>query len=166
MGDANGVGPELILKAYTQGDLGGDFLVIGDYDILDYCRSLLQIDVTLRRITGASAGKETGINVLDLGLLKREDLQIGRVSKIAGQAAYSYVEKAVALALASEINAFFEGGVNVTLGLKLIRTSVDHGTAFDISYKGIASTSSLVAAFKFASRLAGEKESSEPGKKA
>ena len=44
--------------------------------------------------------------------------------------------------------------VNVTLGLPIIRTSVDHGTAFDIAGKGIASESSLVAALDCASRLA------------
>lgn len=49
----------------------------------------------------------------------------------------------------------FEGGVNVTLGLPIIRTSVDHGTAFDIAWQGIASTRSLVAAFDFALRMAG-----------
>ena len=50
----------------------------------------------------------------------------------------------------------FEGGVNVTLGLPIIRTSVDHGTAFDIAWKGTASTRSLVAAFEFAARLSGQ----------
>jgi 4-hydroxythreonine-4-phosphate dehydrogenase len=49
----------------------------------------------------------------------------------------------------------FEGGVNIALGLPIIRTSVDHGTAFDIAWKGIASTRSLVQAFHFAARLAG-----------
>ena len=39
----------------------------------------------------------------------------------------------------------FEGGVNVALGLPIIRTSVDHGTAFDIAWKGIAKTANLVA---------------------
>ncbi|HEY2013737.1 MAG TPA: 4-hydroxythreonine-4-phosphate dehydrogenase PdxA [Bryobacteraceae bacterium] len=48
----------------------------------------------------------------------------------------------------------FEGGVNVTLGLPIIRTSVDHGTAFDIAGKGVASTVSLVKALEFAARLA------------
>ena len=48
----------------------------------------------------------------------------------------------------------FEGGVNVTLGLPIIRTSVDHGTAFDIAGQGIASTASLVQALAFAVRLA------------
>ncbi len=44
--------------------------------------------------------------------------------------------------------------VNVTLGLPIIRTSVDHGTAFDIAGKGIASEGSLVAALNCASQLA------------
>lgn len=48
----------------------------------------------------------------------------------------------------------FEGGVNVTLGLPIIRTSVDHGTAFDIAGQGVASTASLVHALAFAVRLA------------
>jgi 4-hydroxythreonine-4-phosphate dehydrogenase len=48
----------------------------------------------------------------------------------------------------------FEGGVNIALGLPIIRTSVDHGTAFDIAWQGLASTRSLVQAFQFARRLA------------
>jgi 4-hydroxythreonine-4-phosphate dehydrogenase len=47
----------------------------------------------------------------------------------------------------------FERGVNVTLGLPIVRTSVDHGTAFDIAWKGIASTTSLVSAFRLAVKL-------------
>lgn len=48
----------------------------------------------------------------------------------------------------------FGASVNVTLGLPLIRTSVDHGTAFDIAGKGIADASSMKAAIKLAARLA------------
>ena len=44
----------------------------------------------------------------------------------------------------------FSDGVNTTLGLPIIRTSVDHGTAYDIAWKGIADPSSLVAAIKMA----------------
>jgi 4-hydroxythreonine-4-phosphate dehydrogenase len=46
-----------------------------------------------------------------------------------------------------------EQGVNVTLGLPLIRTSPDHGTAFDIAGQGIADASSLIAAIKMAKNL-------------
>ena len=45
-------------------------------------------------------------------------------------------------------------GVNITLGLPIIRTSVDHGTAFDIAGQGIANERSLVEAIEYAERLA------------
>lgn len=48
-----------------------------------------------------------------------------------------------------------EKGVNVTLGLPLVRTSPDHGTAFDIAGKGLADASSLVEAVRMARQLAG-----------
>ena len=48
-----------------------------------------------------------------------------------------------------------EQGVNVTLGLPLVRTSPDHGTAFDIAGKDKADASSLVAAIRMARRLVG-----------
>ena len=49
----------------------------------------------------------------------------------------------------------FGSAVNVTLGLPLIRTSVDHGTAIDIAGKGTADASSMTAAIKLAGELAG-----------
>ena len=47
----------------------------------------------------------------------------------------------------------FDDGVNVTLGLPFIRTSPDHGTAFDIAGKGVARPDSLIAALRLADRL-------------
>lgn len=49
-------------------------------------------------------------------------------------------------------------GVNLTLGLPFIRTSVDHGTAFDIVGKGVADPSSMLAAIALADRLASQNE--------
>ena len=48
----------------------------------------------------------------------------------------------------------FWGGVNVTLGLPIIRTSPDHGTGFDIAGRGIARPDSLIAAVRIAGRMA------------
>ena len=48
----------------------------------------------------------------------------------------------------------FDQGVNVTLGLPIIRTSPDHGTAFDIAGQGVADPSSLLAAIDMASEMA------------
>ena len=312
MGDASGIGPELVLKAFVEGSLEGDFVVIGDYEILEYCNDSLDIGAPLHRIESLSQYRLGKLNVYDLGLMDKSTLSIGQVSKTSGYAAYRYVEKATHMALegllgaivtlpmnkeatrlsfpdftghteliakisgqenytmmlasdklivthvsthvsmgeaidavkkervldvikltheslssfmekpriavaglnphAGENGAFgreeieeilpailaaqedgmdvvgpippdtvfikavkqeydavvclyhdqghipmklldFDSGVNVTLGLKVIRTSVDHGTAFDIAYKGIASRQSLVSAYNFARRL-------------
>ncbi|MFS4437736.1 4-hydroxythreonine-4-phosphate dehydrogenase PdxA [Paracoccaceae bacterium GXU_MW_L88] len=48
----------------------------------------------------------------------------------------------------------FAGGVNVTLGLPITRTSPDHGTAYDIAGQGVADAQSLIAALKMAAELA------------
>jgi 4-hydroxythreonine-4-phosphate dehydrogenase len=49
-------------------------------------------------------------------------------------------------------------GVNITLGLPIIRTSVDHGTAFDIAGKGIANEESLIEAIDYADKLAAKRQ--------
>ena len=48
----------------------------------------------------------------------------------------------------------FDTGVNITLGLPIIRTSVDHGTAFDIAWRGLADPTSLYSAIRVAADLA------------
>ena len=50
--------------------------------------------------------------------------------------------------------AAFGRAVNVTLGLPIVRTSVDHGTAFDIAGRGVADPSSLIEAVRLAAKLA------------
>lgn len=54
----------------------------------------------------------------------------------------------------------FDRAVNVTLGLPFIRTSPDHGTAFDIAGRGIANPSSMLAAIEYASRAVAGREKS------
>jgi 4-phospho-D-threonate 3-dehydrogenase / 4-phospho-D-erythronate 3-dehydrogenase len=53
--------------------------------------------------------------------------------------------------------AAFGRAVNVTLGLPIIRTSVDHGTAFDIAGQGVADAGSMIEAVKLAARLAAQR---------
>jgi 4-hydroxythreonine-4-phosphate dehydrogenase len=312
MGDPSGVGPELILKAFREGGLAGEFAVAGDLAILRACDEALHFGVPLRKMTGPGDIQPGCVNVLDLGILSGADVEIGKVSRASGNAALHYVAAATQLALdgtcdavvtlpvnkeaarlsdpdfsghteliagmcgtkrfammlaserltvvhvsthvslaeavrqvraervyevirlavetlsrfikapriavaglnphAGEHGAFgseeereilpaiqraradgidvsgpeapdtvflrasrggfdavvcmyhdqghiplklldFEAGVNVTLGLPIVRTSVDHGTAFDIAWKGIASTRSLIAAVRYAGRL-------------
>jgi 4-hydroxythreonine-4-phosphate dehydrogenase len=50
----------------------------------------------------------------------------------------------------------FDGGVNITLGLPILRTSVDHGTAFNIAWQGKARIHSFLEALRYARQLRGE----------
>src|SRR5204863_928715 len=53
----------------------------------------------------------------------------------------------------------FDDGVNITLGLAIVRTSVDHGTAFDIAWQGKARPTSMFKAMESAVRLSAAKRS-------
>lgn len=315
MGDASGVGPEILLKAFRAGELRHKVVAFGDLEILEHCNARLGYGVPLRKV-GAPADFQQGfLNVRDLGLLGTGDLRIGGISAASGAAAREYVIAATRAALNRETAAVvtlpmnkeatqlsdpgftghteliaslcgvqdatimlaserlivthvsthvsmrkaielvkrervekiieataravatlkpnariavaglnphagenglfgreeieeiqpavewarsqglpvegpfppdtvfylaverkrfdavvcmyhdqghiplklldFEGGVNVALGLPIVRTSVDHGTAFDIAWQGVASTKSLVAALEMAAKLAG-----------
>ncbi len=52
----------------------------------------------------------------------------------------------------------FEDGVNVTLGLPIVRTSVDHGTAYDIAGQGIGNIDSLKSAVRLAHFMAANRQ--------
>ncbi|MDP6088325.1 MAG: 4-hydroxythreonine-4-phosphate dehydrogenase PdxA, partial [Nitrospinota bacterium] len=53
----------------------------------------------------------------------------------------------------------FDEAVNVTLGLPIVRTSVDHGTAFDIAGQGIADEANMLQAIRLGAKLAGKRQS-------
>ena len=53
----------------------------------------------------------------------------------------------------------FWSGVNVTLGLPVVRTSPDHGVGFDIAGRGLARPDSLIAAIRMAADIAGRRAS-------
>lgn len=105
MGDPNGIGPELILRAHKHNQLAADYLVIGDYDVLDYCNRRLDIGVHLQRTDKPQPESTGSLYILDQRLFTAEDLTIGRISKPAGAAAREYVRRATALALERKIDA-------------------------------------------------------------
>ena len=315
MGDAAGVGPEILLRAFRAGELRREVVVFGDLAVLELCNRRLNLGVALRGAASPADRAPGRLNVVDLGILDPAGLRIGEVNAKSGAAAREYVVAATRAALAGEIAAIvtlpmnkeatrltdpdftghteligalcgapdvtimlaaeelvvthvsthvslkeaigrvrqprlrriieltceaaarlfarprvavaglnphagenglfgdeeireirpavewargrglpvegpfapdtlfylavrrklfdavvcmyhdqghvplklldFEGGVNITLGLPIVRTSVDHGTAFDIAWQGTASARSLVNALEFAARLAG-----------
>jgi 4-hydroxythreonine-4-phosphate dehydrogenase len=60
----------------------------------------------------------------------------------------------------------FGRAVNVTLGLPILRTSVDHGTAFDIAGRGVADSGSMVEAIRLATELVGNVRGERRGERA
>ena len=57
----------------------------------------------------------------------------------------------------------FETGVNYTAGLPIVRTSPDHGTAYDIAYTGKANPSSMVQSFRLAKKITTNRNNHKAG---
>lgn len=112
MGDSSGVGPEIILHAFMKQELPPDFIVIGDWSAMSLCNRLLNYDAPLRRIREPAERKPDVVNVLDLALLPEQEIKIGKLSKLSGQAALKYVERAAQLALRTEIEALVTMPIN------------------------------------------------------
>ncbi|HEX2546983.1 MAG TPA: 4-hydroxythreonine-4-phosphate dehydrogenase PdxA [Ramlibacter sp.] len=115
MGDASGVGPEVVVKTLSRRALSAKCrpLVIGDTQRLELANELVKGDVKVRSIAEASQARyEPGtIDCIDLGLIPA-DLPFGRISPIAGDAAFQYIKRAAALAQAGEIDAICTAPLN------------------------------------------------------
>jgi 4-phospho-D-threonate 3-dehydrogenase / 4-phospho-D-erythronate 3-dehydrogenase len=115
MGDAAGVGPEVIAKALAHADVYAHCrpIVIGDADRLEEAVALCRLALKVARVASPAAGTyEPGVvDCMDLGLVPR-GLAFGKLSEAAGEAAYRYVEKATALAVAGEVDAICTAPLN------------------------------------------------------
>lgn len=115
LGDAAGVGPEIIAKALAEQEVYDICrpVVIGDLGIMKRAVAIVGQDLTCRAIDDVlTGGQEFGqIDVIDLGNLPA-DLPFAQVDPRAGKAAYTYVETAVNLALAGKIAAIATAPLN------------------------------------------------------
>jgi 4-hydroxythreonine-4-phosphate dehydrogenase len=105
MGDPAGVGPELILKAFLDGSVSSGFFVVGDLDVLAACNEALRLGVPLRVAADHRDLQSRHVNVLDAGIITRDDVTPGTMSRRCGEAAKTYVQTAVRMALAGSANA-------------------------------------------------------------
>ncbi|CAG9200261.1 D-threonate 4-phosphate dehydrogenase [Paraburkholderia tropica] len=115
MGDAAGVGPEVVVKSLTHAQVYEQCrpLVIGDARRLEHAIVICKLDMDVRRIADPSEARyERGtIDVIDLELIP-EDLPFGELSPLAGDAAYRYIARAVELAQAKQIDAICTAPLN------------------------------------------------------
>lgn len=115
MGDAAGIGPEIIVKALMQKKSSGtaNLLVIGDAQIIQRAQMITGSEwpLMVRSSIEECEFLEETIECMDLHLLS-SNLPFGQISAEAGNAAYHYVKKAVELAKAGKINAICTAPLN------------------------------------------------------
>lgn len=115
MGDAAGVGPEIVVAAALDESVRRlcRLIVIGDAARLAAAASILGVDIEIVRVDGtddiaAGAGR---LHVIDLALIP-DDLPWGKLSPVAGDAAFQYVRRASEMALTGEVNAICTAPLN------------------------------------------------------
>ncbi|MGO4303860.1 4-hydroxythreonine-4-phosphate dehydrogenase PdxA [Cupriavidus sp. RAF12] len=115
MGDATGIGPEVIVKSLAHETVYAQCrpLVIGDARRLEHAGKLVQSALKVRAIQSPDEARfEPGtIDCIDLGLIP-EDLPFGKLSAVAGDAAFRYIERAVALTREEKIDAICTAPLN------------------------------------------------------
>ena len=112
LGDPAGVGPEIVLKAFREGTVAGDFVVVGDLDVIEACDDALGLGLPIRSASSAADVRPGWVNVVDAGAIRRADFTPGLVSRACGVAARSYVETGVRLALQGSVEALVTLPVN------------------------------------------------------
>jgi 4-hydroxythreonine-4-phosphate dehydrogenase len=115
MGDAAGIGPEVIVRALLDPECAGrsNCVVVGDAARLRRAAELVGLQPDIVTVTDVSECEFVPgrINVIDLGLIP-EDLPFGALSAVAGDAAYHYVRVASELAMAHEVQAICTAPLN------------------------------------------------------
>lgn len=105
MGDSSGIGPEVLLKAFLEGRVEHPIVTFGDLEALACYNDQLKYGVAFRRISRPAEYREGALNVIDLAVMRREDVTVGKLNRKSGQAAREYVVAATRAALAGEIAA-------------------------------------------------------------
>ncbi|TCN26535.1 4-hydroxythreonine-4-phosphate dehydrogenase PdxA [Mesobacillus foraminis] len=117
MGDAAGVGPEIILKslAYEEMYQISAPLVIGDSKILERAKSFVNSELVIKSVSAEELDQVSyqfgTVHCLDLNLLP-SDLPVGQVSPDAGHAAFEYLRTAIELAKEQKIDAICTAPLN------------------------------------------------------
>ena len=115
MGDAAGIGPEIIVKALADSELRSKarMLVIGDLRRMQLAADIVSSPLALRKVSDPSEAlfQEGTIDVLDIDCIP-EDLAWGELSAAAGHGSYLFIERAVQLAMDRRVDAICTGPLN------------------------------------------------------
>lgn len=116
MGDAAGIGPEIIIKALSQKEIYEVCrpIVIGDSKVMGKAVGLVGVALSVNPVSNVRAAQFRfgTIDTFDLSNIDLARLKIGQVDAMAGKASIEYIEKAVDLALKGEIDAIATAPIN------------------------------------------------------
>jgi 4-hydroxythreonine-4-phosphate dehydrogenase len=116
MGDPAGVGPEVTVKALAREEVWVCCrpLVVGDARVVTKAIDLVGAALSFRAIADVDDARfdPTAPDLIDLGNVDIDALELGQVSVAAGRASVDYIEKAVALAQARQVDAIATGPIN------------------------------------------------------
>ena len=112
MGDACGLGPEILLRSVANNALSHANVVFGDLEVLEFARDKLNLNLDFHPITSVDEVKPERLNVFDCRQLGRTDITIGKISAKAGRAAVNYVQVAAEHALKNKIDAIVTLPIN------------------------------------------------------
>lgn len=106
LGDAAGVGPEIVLRSYAEQKMPFPFVVIGDKAVLQQQARILGLhSIVFNGVKSAADRVPGAFNVIDRRQLSPDQYTLGKLSPAAGAAAYDYLIYAVRAALARDISA-------------------------------------------------------------
>jgi len=116
MGDPSGIGPEIIIKSFANENIAeNNIVVIGDFGVMQAAFDLVKpSSFRLKRIEKIPVSEfcRDTLNILDLKLIKDSELQLGKVNAASGEAAFSALKTAIALANSKEISAIATAPLN------------------------------------------------------
>lgn len=113
MGDPAGIGPEIVAKAFADPDFAVPAVVVGDLNLLAVTAARLELPLEIRAVSPPlDAIPDKGIMSVIATSELPSDLAPGRVDARAGAAAYQYIERAVALAMAGTVSAIATAPIN------------------------------------------------------
>lgn len=115
LGDAAGIGPEIIVKSFSNPNLQDSrLIVVGNKGIIDQACKVCKADVTVHLIENVSEAifEPKIINLLNIDNIDVNKFQFGKVSAMCGEAAFEYISKSIELALNNQVDAIATTPIN------------------------------------------------------
>ncbi len=114
MGDPGGIGPEVVVMGHRAASEHARVVVVGDADVLGAAVDICGLDLDVRPVGDPAAATDgpATVDVLDLAAVDAETIERGVVDEAYGRASLAYVERAIDLAVAGDIDAITTAPIN------------------------------------------------------